>query len=388
MDLELKSRTALVTGASIGIGRGIALGLAREGVRLAIVARRGDLLETLADEIEAAGGAAAGADRAGRHGRGRRRASIAAAALAGLGARRHPHQQRRRQPAVAGRRARGALGRGDDAELHAPAPAHPRAAAADDRAQAGAASSTSPASRSPRASTRAFCAKAAVHAWAKGLSREVGKHGITVNCIPPGRIMSEQIRRNYPPEYRKWQAENEIPVGRYGEPEDVAALVVFLASPLAGYITGTVIPVDGGLAALSVADLSSWPGLSRPSTSFVAKVWMPGTRPGMTSGWIARLIVANRRSHDQKHQIDQPGVRDRMLDARRQEDEVVLAHDMVLARDLHQPLAFEHVIDLLLHLVLVARDMGHRLVHRDAVVEMARAAVSGITSGFDSAPPK
>jgi NAD(P)-dependent dehydrogenase (short-subunit alcohol dehydrogenase family) len=44
----------------------------------------------------------------------------------------------------------------------------------------------------------AFAAKAAMHAWAKGLSRDVGKYGITVNSIPPGRIMSEQIRRNYP----------------------------------------------------------------------------------------------------------------------------------------------------------------------------------------------
>ena len=90
-------------------------------------------------------------------------------------------------------------------------------------------------------------AKAAIHAWAKGLSREVGKHGITVNSIPPGRINSEQIRRNYAPDYRQWQADNEIPVGRHGEPEDVAGLVSFLVSPLAGYITGTVIPVDGGL---------------------------------------------------------------------------------------------------------------------------------------------
>ncbi len=50
----------------------------------------------------------------------------------------------------------------------------------------------------PEGLNAAFAAKAAVHAWAKGLSREIGKHGITVNCIPPGRIMSEQIRRNYP----------------------------------------------------------------------------------------------------------------------------------------------------------------------------------------------
>ena len=89
--------------------------------------------------------------------------------------------------------------------------------------------------------------KAAVHAWSKGLSREVGKHGITVNCIPPGRIMSEQIRRKYSDEFRAEQSANEIPVGRYGEPEELAALAVFLCSPLARYITGTVMPVDGGL---------------------------------------------------------------------------------------------------------------------------------------------
>ena len=99
----------------------------------------------------------------------------------------------------------------------------------------------------PEGINGAFCAKAAIHSWAKGLSREVGKHGITVNCIAPGRIMSEQIQRNYSPEYRQWQSENEIPVGRYGEPEELASLVVFLSSPVAAYMTGTVIPVDGGL---------------------------------------------------------------------------------------------------------------------------------------------
>ena len=59
--------------------------------------------------------------------------------------------------------------------------------------------------------------------------------------------MSDQIRRKYSPEFRTEQSAREIPVGRYGEPEELAALAVFLASPLAAYITGAVLPVDGGL---------------------------------------------------------------------------------------------------------------------------------------------
>jgi 3-oxoacyl-[acyl-carrier protein] reductase len=245
MDLQLNDKTALVTGASAGIGRGIALALAREGVRLAVAARRGDLLETLAGEIEAAGGvrpvlviedlmAEAAPER------------MAAAALARLGAvdilinnaggsrpfKMHASEAQweealtlnfTRQRQLAHRLIDQMIARRWGRIVNITGKSEPEGI------------------------NGAFCAKAAVHAWAKGLSREVGRHGITVNCIPPGRIHSEQIRRNYAPEYRQWQAENEIPVGRYGEPEDIASLVCFLVSPLAGYITGTVIPVDGGL---------------------------------------------------------------------------------------------------------------------------------------------
>ncbi|MCU1410981.1 MAG: fabG 1 [Rhodoglobus sp.] len=93
----------------------------------------------------------------------------------------------------------------------------------------------------------AVCAKAAVHAWSKGVSRKVGGHGITVNCVAPGKIMSEQILRNYSPEFRERQAAEDIPVGRYGTPADMANMVTYLASPKNGYITGVVISVDGGL---------------------------------------------------------------------------------------------------------------------------------------------
>ena len=76
----------------------------------------------------------------------------------------------------------------------------------------------------------------------------VGKDGITVNSIPPGRIHSEQIdQRLLPtPEAQAAWVEANCPAGYIGEPEDLAGLVAFLASPRARYITGQVIYVDGG----------------------------------------------------------------------------------------------------------------------------------------------
>ena len=99
----------------------------------------------------------------------------------------------------------------------------------------------------PEQLSSSTASKAVGHGFAKDLSREVGKFGITVNSIAPGRIMSEQIRRKYSEEFRARQSAHDIPVGRYGEPEELACLAVFLASPIARYITGAVMPVDGGL---------------------------------------------------------------------------------------------------------------------------------------------
>jgi 3-oxoacyl-[acyl-carrier protein] reductase len=240
MDLGIRSKTALVTGASIGIGRGIATALAREGVKLAVVARRRNLLEELQKEIgklviiecdflkpEAP-------------------EAIAKAALDGLGSvdilinnaggsRRFTLDSTEaqweealtlnftRQRQLAHRLLPQMIARKWGRIINITGKSEPEGL------------------------NGAFAAKAAMHSWAKGLSREVGKHGITVNCVPPGRILSEQILRNYSPEWRARESEHDIPVGEYGQPADIANLVCFLASPLARYITGAVIPVDGGL---------------------------------------------------------------------------------------------------------------------------------------------
>lgn len=246
MDLQLKDKTALVTGASVGIGRAIARSLAAEGVRLAISARRTDKLRELSDEIQASGGAAPiviesdlYADDAA--------ARLARQALDGLG---------RVDILVnnaGGSRSFKELHVGEDAWQEAITLNFHRPRQIADALIDGMISHrwgriiNITGKSEPEHINGAFCAKAGIHSWAKGLSRMVGKHGITVNCVPPGRIHSEQIFRNYTPEYRAWQSENEIPVGRYGEPEELADLVTFLASPRAAYISGAVIPVDGGL---------------------------------------------------------------------------------------------------------------------------------------------
>ena len=101
----------------------------------------------------------------------------------------------------------------------------------------------------PREVNVANAAKSAVHAWAKGLSRVVAANGITINSISPGRLNTEQIlKRRHPniKERKKFIKEN-IPVGYFGDPKDLACLAVFLSSPIARYITGELIHVDGGM---------------------------------------------------------------------------------------------------------------------------------------------
>jgi 3-oxoacyl-[acyl-carrier protein] reductase len=82
--------------------------------------------------------------------------------------------------------------------------------------------------------------------WAKTLAREVGPKKITVNSIAPGRIETERLAEVYAGKPRAEDLE-QIPLRRFGLPREVAQVACFLASDAASYVTGAVIPVDGGL---------------------------------------------------------------------------------------------------------------------------------------------
>lgn len=249
MDLALATRTALVTGASSGIGSGIARILAGEGARIAITARRADRLASLVQQITAGGG---------------REPVVLIGDLTDAG-----------DVARIAREANAALGRVDilvnNAGGSRPLPtdaadqAWDEAFALNFTAARRLTEALLPAMRTrkwgrvvnisgsmePRSLNAASAAKAALHLWAKGLACDVAADGVTINTIPPGRINSEQILNRLHPtvEAREAFIARNIPIGYFGEPEDIGHLVAFLASPQARYITGAVIPVDGGMRA-------------------------------------------------------------------------------------------------------------------------------------------
>jgi 3-oxoacyl-[acyl-carrier protein] reductase len=246
MDLELRGRTAVVTGCSVGIGRAIARTLADEGVLALVIARRGELLKTLGDEVEAAGGTRPHALTVDLTDRG------AAARVRDEAAARLGHVDILVNNAGGSR----------PTAVDAPDAVWDESLALNFTAVRRLTQALLPGmierrwgriinvtgTSEPAGTNAAGPAKAAVHAWAKGLSRDVGRHGITVNCLAPGRIHSEQIdQRLHPTPESQAEFARQIPLGYFGDPPDMAYLVTFLCSPKARYITGERIHVDGGL---------------------------------------------------------------------------------------------------------------------------------------------
>ncbi len=246
MELDLSGKTALVTGGSIGIGPTIAALLAEEGCRVAILARREELLNSVADKIAAAG---------------RDRPLIVVEDITADGA--AERTKARIDEAfgpldilinnAGGSRPMDGLGSEEEWE---------EAMLLNFTAARRMTNTFLPSMRSrkfgrivnitgsdePVGVNAANAPNGAMHIWAKALCRVAGGDGVTVNSIPPGRIHSEQIdKRLMPTEeiQRKWVEEN-CPAGYVGEPEDLAVLAVFLCSPRARYINGQVIHVDGG----------------------------------------------------------------------------------------------------------------------------------------------
>jgi 3-oxoacyl-[acyl-carrier protein] reductase len=251
VNLGLEGKLCLVSGASRGIGRAIALALAREGGRIAAVARGEADLATLATELAAAGG--------GPH------ATIVADVATADGA----------SAAVEGCvRALGGIdvvianvGKSFAREAHAMDDADLAtsldlnlwtAARVAQRAvphleARGGGSITMISSiwgREAGGAPGYNVAKAAVIALAKALARDYAKHQIRVNTVAPGSILFPgggwDRRQKADPAAIAAFVERELPSGRFGTPEEVADVVAFLASPRARLITGATISVDGG----------------------------------------------------------------------------------------------------------------------------------------------
>lgn len=256
MDLGIRNKTALVSGGSKGIGRAIALELAREGARVVVIARERAAIDETVRAIEAAGGTAAGcaADLATPDGVDR----AVAATRAAFG-----------PPDIAISNVYGPThGRWDETRDDDFRTAYDqmvmsvvwltRAVVPDMKkngwgrlVNVGSICAKEPHRELPLLT--ANVTRVGVVALNKSLSAELGRFGITVNTLATGGFMTERFRAYFEKRaaeqgvpYESLLARPDVPVGRLGEPEEMAAVAAFLCSTRASYLTGQLIVVDGG----------------------------------------------------------------------------------------------------------------------------------------------
>ncbi len=246
MELGLEERVALVMGASRGIGRGIAAALAREGARVAIASRSGEKL----DEAAAAVGGDVTpfvADATDLE----RLAELPGEVEAALG------------PVdvlvanTGGPPLGDALGHGLDEweTAYRSLVLAPRVLAEAvvpgmrERGWGRIVNVGSSSTREPIPGLNLSNShRMAAVGFLKTLSREVAADGVTVNTVATGRFATERLANNAGSlEAAEEAARHEVPAGRLGRPEEYGDLVAFLCSERAAYLTGTVIPLDGGL---------------------------------------------------------------------------------------------------------------------------------------------
>ena len=243
MELGLTGRTAIVCGASSGMGLAVAEELAAEGVNVAMFARRRDLLEREAERIgalpvqgdltipqhlerlvQATVGAFGGLDVLVLNGGGPPAGPAAELTAEAV------------EDAVA-------LLLAPHVTLVGRCLPHLRASG---RGRIVAIESSSVREPLPNLAL-SNAVRPGVVGWLKSLARELGPDGITVNTIAPGRIDTDRLRALYGDDGPSRADLEQIPVRRLGTPAEIAAVAAFLASDRAAYVTGAVLPVDGGL---------------------------------------------------------------------------------------------------------------------------------------------
>lgn len=251
MELGLTGKVALITGGSEGIGKATALKLAQEGAKVALVARRAEVLERAAEQVHAIGGEVLAlpgdvtqasdverivADTMSRFGQLDILVNNAGTANA------KPFDQ-----------ASDELWQADfDLKLYAAVRTIRAALPHLKRAHGRIINVTTPAGKHPPAkSFPTSVSRAAGIALTKGLSKELAEHGVLVNTVCVGLIKSAQqermgAARGLSPDQHYLELGQGIPLGRVGEAEEVANVIAFLASSAASYVTGVSINVDGG----------------------------------------------------------------------------------------------------------------------------------------------
>jgi 3-oxoacyl-[acyl-carrier protein] reductase len=247
MDLGLTGKVALVAGASRGIGRSIALALAREGATVSAIARGAEDLATLGKELPGTGHTQIVADLTTADGVDRAIDSTVAA-LAGIDI----------VVANVGKSyARDAAGMDDDdfaksLDMNLWTSMRVAQRAAPHLINRGGGAITMIASiwgREAGGAPGYNVAKAGVVALAKALARDYAKHNIRVNSVAPGSILFPgggwDRRQKADPAAIADMVKRELPFGRFGTPDEVAAAVTFLSSPRASWIAGSCLVVDG-----------------------------------------------------------------------------------------------------------------------------------------------
>ncbi len=256
MDLQLRGKAALILGGSKGIGKGVACALAREGVAVALIARSQDSLDRTVSEIEAEGGRAIGV----------------AGDLADLPAMERAVASARRQIGPidillnnsGGPPPSGVIGVSPEvweAQFRAMVLSLFRVTELvlpEMRARKWGrilnVASTSVIEPIPTIGI-SNTLRSAILGWAKTLAAETARDGITVNTLLPGAIATDRSlslskaaaeRQGISADEVLKRTAQAIPVGRLGTPEEFGAVAAFLASPLAAYVTGSLIRIDGG----------------------------------------------------------------------------------------------------------------------------------------------